>query len=241
MKSALEAVREKAIRLWKSKGLMEECVTITAGPLSAEQAIGNPAGGDFPIQKGKEKLMEASFRGSRGQAFTEKYGCYSGPLSEIAALPMNDNFNRAVFVSTLNAVMRSLGMTEGTVHCRDSGPAECSECMAEHIRDRFGSSKVTMVGFQPAMAEALNQHTEMRLLDLDPDNVGRIKRGVLVEGPESAEDALNWAEALLVTGTTLANNSIDAFLADKPVVFYGTTIAGAADLMHWERFCPRSS
>jgi len=39
----------------------------------------------------------------------------------------------------------------------------------------------------------------------------------------------------------LVNGTIEAFLGETPVLFYGTTIAGAAHLMGWDRFCPCSS
>lgn len=241
MQSILEIVRDKGARLWEEHGLMEENVTVKAGPLTVKQAIGEPGMGDFPIQKGKEKLMEAVFRGFRGQAFTDEYGDFSGKLAEIAALPMVTNFNRAIFVATLNAVMNALGKTRGTIHCKDGGPRDCAQSMPDFIQQTYGVRRVAVIGFQPAMAESLSRELEIRLLDLDPDNIGQIKRGVLVEGPESAADVLQWAELLVVTGTTLANDSIGQFLIDKPVLFYGTTIAGAASLMQWDRFCPQSS
>ena len=52
-------------------------------------------------------------------------------------------------------------------------------------------------------------------------------------------DAIDWADLLLVTGTTIVNGTIEPFLTDKPVLFYGTTIAGAAEMMGWKRFCAR--
>lgn len=240
MQSILELVRDRGARVWEEHGLMEESVTVTAGPLTVKQAIGDPGMGDFPIQKGKEKLMEACFRGFRGQAFTDHYGDFSGRLAKIAALPMDSNFNRAVFVATLNAVMNALGKAGGTIHCKDCGPKECARAMPGFIRQTYGVRRVAIIGFQPAMAESLSRELEIRLLDLDPDNIGQVKRGVLVEGPESAADVLQWAELLVVTGTTLANDSIGRFLTGKPVLFYGTTIAGAASLMQWDRFCPQS-
>jgi uncharacterized protein (DUF4213/DUF364 family) len=185
--------------------------------------------------------MEANFRGARGQAFTDHYGNYSGTLRQIASLPRDDNFHRAVFVSTLNAVSRSLGRTGNTVHCRDAGPGECAKGVFRYIDDYYGKGRITIIGFQPALAQAVSAETDVRLVDLDPDNVGRTKRGVLVEGGEATADAIEWADMLLVTGTTLANASIDLFLTGKPVLFYGTTIAGAASLMGWNRYCPQSS
>lgn len=214
---------------------------MSAGPLTVKEAIGTPEETDFPIQQGKEKLMEAIFRNERGQAFTDDYGNYSGTLREVASLPFDNNFNRAVFVSTLNAVSRSLGKAEGTIHCKDEGPKQCAQHVFDHIKETYGTCRITIIGFQPALAEALNKKTEIRLIDLDPDNIGQTKRGVLVEGGEATQDAIEWCDLLLVTGTTLANSSIDLFLTDKPVLFYGTTISGAAALMGWDRFCPQSN
>lgn len=237
----LETVRDKALALWKKEGILNERITISAGPLTVEEAIGTPEETDFPIQQGKEKLMEARFRDNRGQAFTDHYGNFTGTLADVVALPLDNNFNRAVFVSTLNAVCRSLGTADCTVHCKDSGPSECSKQIFDHIQQHYDAKRVTIIGFQPALAEALNDKTEIRLIDLDPDNVGQIKRGVLVEGGDATQDALNWCDLLLVTGTTLANSTIDMFLTDKPVLFYGTTISGGAALMGWDRFCPQSA
>ena len=56
---------------------------------------------------------------------------------------------------------------------------------------------------------------------------------------EDLPEAIEWAELLFVTGTTLVNNTIGRFLGGKPVIFYGTTIAGAAHLMGWERYCEK--
>ena len=81
----------------------------------------------------------------------------------------------------------------------------------------------------------------MRVLDLDPENIGNRKFQIIIEGQDKTEDAIEWADLLLVTGTTLVNNTIGYFLEKKPLIFYGTTIAGAAHLMNWDRFCASST
>jgi uncharacterized protein (DUF4213/DUF364 family) len=89
------------------------------------------------------------------------------------------------------------------------------------------------------MVEALAPQFPLRVLDLDPDNIGSRKFNTLIEGPETQEEVLQWTDLLLVTGSTLVNGTIDQFLGSKPVIFYGTTIAGATHLMGWNRFCLR--
>ena len=81
--------------------------------------------------------------------------------------------------------------------------------------------------------------TGLRVIDLDKDNIGTEKFNTTIEGPEKTDDAVDWADLLLVTGTTIANGTIEQFLNRKPVLFYGTTIAGAAHLMGWDRFCAK--
>ncbi|OBQ56848.1 Rossmann-like domain-containing protein [Halodesulfovibrio spirochaetisodalis] len=237
---ALTTVREKALEDWRSGNLLLEPITVSAKPLTTEEAIGRPDDTDYPIQTGKEHLMEAVFNGYKGQAFTASRGTFSGTLQEVASLPLTTDFNRAVFVATLNAVSCAHHSATNTIHCKNNEPKECARKLCDHIQQTYGHRRITLIGFQPAMAEALHPHFPLRLVDLDPQNIGQVKRGVLIEGKEHTSDAINWAELLLVTGTTLANNSIDLFLTDKPVIFYGTTIAGAASYMDWERFCPMS-
>jgi uncharacterized protein (DUF4213/DUF364 family) len=145
-----------------------------------------------------------------------------------------------VFVSTVNAVLRHLGRVEKTVYCRDKEPTECAEELAAHIQKKCDNVKIALIGFQPRMVESLSFHFPLCVLDLDEDNIGTKKFGVTIEGPEHADETVDWADLLAVTGTTLVNGTIGNFLREKPVLFYGTTIAGAAHLMEWERFCARS-
>jgi len=151
------------------------------------------------------------------------------------------NYRRAIFVASLNAVLHYLRLTSGTIHCHDQGPTECAERMASFIREQYGQPKIAQIGFQPKMIERLQKDFAFRTVDLDPDNIGKRKADVIIEGPESSQAVCNWADLLVVTGTTLVNNTIEEFLdINKPTLFYGTTVVGAATLMGWPRFCSSS-
>jgi hypothetical protein len=230
-------LKKRVFDIWKEEGLLSERIQIRARALSTKEAIGNPEHQDFPIQKGKEKLMQASFMDAGGQAFTDMYGDYEGTLEEVLNLPMENNHQLAVFVASLNAVLRHLGRVEGTLHCRDEEPVECGKALVPYLKDRYSGAKITQVGFQPRMVENLAAAHPLRVLDMDPDNIGTQKFGVTIESAQNTDDAVGWADLLLVTGTTLANGSIMPLLNKKPIIFYGTTIAGAAHLMGWERYC----
>ncbi len=181
--------------------------------------------------------MQAEFMGSLGQAFTDQYGDFEGSLEEILCVDLKNNYRRAIFVATLNAVLRHMGLIERTIHCKDQDPSRCAEELNKYIKDRYGMKKILQIGFQPRMVESLSSDFQLRVIDLDPSNIGTKIKNVLIEGPEATEMAIKWADIFLVTGTTLVNGTIGDFLGDKPVIFYGTTIAGAAHLMGWERFC----
>jgi uncharacterized protein (DUF4213/DUF364 family) len=235
-----EQLKERVFELWKEEGLLSEKIEIRARALSTKEAIGNPEHQDFPIQKGKEKLMQASFMDAEGQAFTDMYGDYEGTLEQVLQLPMDNNHQRAVFVASLNAVLRHLGRIEASIHCRDEEPVKCGKALVPYLKDRYSGARITQVGFQPRMVENLAAAHPLRVLDMDPDNIGSQKFGVTIESADNTKDAVEWADLLLVTGTTLANGSITPLLDKKPIIFYGTTVAGAAHLMGWERFCPCS-
>ncbi len=238
--SVLETLRDKMLALWEEKRLLAEPVTVRARTLTVEEAIGDPEGDDFPLQKGKERLMEAQFQGCRGQAFTDQFGDFSGTLADVAEMPLVNNFRRAVFIAAVNATTRRLGLCDRTIHCRDKEPGECAALFCRYIQDRYGEVRITQVGYQPKIIETLSRHFTMRVLDLDPDNIGTVRHGAPVEGPDKQEEALAWADLLVVTGSTVTNDTLGDFLTHKPVVFYGTTVAGTAALLGLERFCAKA-
>jgi len=231
-------IKKEFIKLINERGLQGERVIIRATPLSPEQAIGNPEDKDYPLVVGVERLMQAEFRGSLGQAYTDMYGDFSGRLSEIAAMDLKNNFRRAIFISSLNAVMKHLGLITQTVHCKNNQPRECSHELVSFIEKNYGQPKVAMVGFQPRMVEALARHFELRVSDMDKDNIGKEKFGVKIDDPSHAEENLDWCDIALVTGSTVINNTISQFRISKPVIFYGVSISGVAKLLGLNHFCP---
>jgi hypothetical protein len=236
-----EVLKEKFRIIVNKYNLNTEKITVTAQMLSPEEAIGNPEEDDYPILKGRERIMEARFRGSRGHAFTDMFGNYQGIINEIFEMGMKNNFRRAVFVSTLNAVMRHLGIVECTVHCKDHAPQECSKILVKKISSEFGNPKIFLVGFQPRMAEALAQMFPLRITDLDEANIGIEKLGVTIQPSQTTRENIGWCDLMVITGSTAVNNTMQDFIGEKPVIFYGVTVAGPASLLGLNRFCPFGS
>jgi len=220
MDAFYEQTKERVLHCGRKKGFYSEKNPDPGpGTLSTKEAIGNPEHQDFPIQKGKEKLMQASFMDAGGQAFTDMYGDYEGTLEQVLQMPMDNNHQRAVFVASLNAVLRHLRRIEGSIHCRDEEPVKCGKALVPYLKDRYSGARITQVGFQPRMVENLAAAHPLRVLDMDPDNIGTQKFGVTIESADNTKDAIGWADLLLVTGTTLANGSIRSLLDKKPIIF----------------------
>ncbi len=230
----LEAFREVMTPHFR----LDERVSVIARPLTAEEAIGHPEHDDYPLLKGKERMMEAHFRGTPGQAYTDQVGNFEGTLGDVLALSLDSNYRRAVLVATINAVLRHLGVIEKSCHCKDEDPVICAPKLPG-VLAAFGPQRVGMIGHQPRLLEVVSKRFQVRICDRDPDQVSRQKSGVTVEPPEAWPDIVSWCDLILATGTTLVNDTIDHFVvSDKPTVFYGITISGAAKLLDLNHFCP---
>jgi hypothetical protein len=227
----LSALREQAV----GQGLMDEPVPIHCHPLTAADALGSPDDLDYPILKGKEAIVEATFREAKGHAFSDEYGNSAHVLRNLLERFPQTNRERAEFVATLNAVYRHLGLCDRTIHCRDNEPRDCAKELATRIGEGM---QVLLVGYQPRMLEWLAKGNPMRVLDLDPDNIGTTQSGVVIEGPEKTEEAIDWCHVILATGSSLVNGTLPCFLhTGKPAIFYGVTIAAAAKILHLDRYC----
>jgi len=233
-----QEIKEKFCQLIKGDDVWSSRINVVnIRSLTPQEAIGNPERDDFPLLRGKEVMIQADFRGSLGQAFTDMPGNYSGTLREVFEMPLVNNFQRAIFTASINAVLRYFKFISKTVHCRDKEPGECAAHLADFIKKRFGNPRISFIGMQPAMVEALTAQFEIRVVDLDPDNIGQKKCGVIIEDVSHTKEILSWGDIVLATGTAVVNNTLTSLLIEKPIIFYGVTISGIAYLMGYEQYC----
>ncbi len=244
----LEQARARLIELCAARGI-DRKQRVVVRSLSPENAIGEKASAEFAIKKGRERVIEASFDGALGQAFTDRPSEWEGTLDEAFVLDLRSVRDRAVFVAVLNSVLRSMGLVTGTRHCLDEDPARCGPEVAAVFKRRYGKARLGLIGFQPAILRALVEQwgsDSVRVVDLNPDNVGTIKSGVPVwDGSADLPRLVTWCEVGLATGSTLVNGTIEEIkhlfeFAGKPLVFYGNTISGAAFLLGLDHICPFS-
>jgi hypothetical protein len=237
-------LKEKFEALADEFGLRDAAVNVKASLLSPEDSIGITKRKDYVILAGKERLLQAEVLGCKGQAFTGAQGDFSGTLKDVLELPLTDDFQRAIYIATLNAVVCHTKKEEQTIHCRNEGPERCAQQAAEYFREHYQDSRILMIGYQPALAEAISGNgIALTVLDLDPANIGKTKNGVLIkDGSENLEQYISEHDVIFATGSTVCNATIEPFYnAPIPLVLFGTTGAGAAALLGIERFCPEST
>jgi len=245
--SIIEQVRDAVRHMAEAEpGLLNTPLQIKIRKLPPEVAIGVNTDKDYPIYKGKEGILEAQFLTGKGQAFSPAPVDFDGELRDVLALELNGSdeaavSNRGVFLAAVNALCAHLGIAEKTVHCKDENLRECAKDLVAKIHAEYPTdTRIALIGCQPRMIEMLAPSYNLRVIDLDPENIGKPFSGVVIEGEDRTDEALEWCDLALITGSTLANGTIDRFIGLKcKAVFFGITIAGAAALLNLPRFCAR--
>jgi len=235
-----EILQQKFKSLVEESGIEQQSIKLNCKLLSPEEAIGITKRRDFPILTGKEIMLTAEFEGEIGQAFTDAPSAGTQSLESIINSDIiNDPHARSIFIASLNAVTKKLGVSEKTVHCKNEEPELCANELVKYIEAKYENPRVALIGYQPAMLERLSNNFRLRVLDLNPDNIGQFRYGIKVEdGIDSYESVIQWADLILCTGSTICNGSIVNYInIDKEVLFFGTTLSGAAPLLNLKRVC----
>ena len=246
MISTIEEVKEKFRAIVAEHSLGNYVVEVTVGTLTPRQAIGNPSRHDYPLLEGREVMIEARFKGSLGQAFTDRPSEYRSSLNGILNMVLNSNERRALFTATLNSVMSYLGLVEGVRHCHDEEPEKCASEMAWYILNNYGKARIAMIGYQPAVLENMVKAfgpDNVRCTDLNPKNIGEEKYQIIIwDGRTDTEKIIGWGDIILATSSTIINDTYDGIktLADssgKRLIVFGVTGAGVSALLGLERLC----
>lgn len=235
---------EKIVR---ENSLSNADISIIVKTLSPEEAIGTPGRRDFPIVTGKERVVEAEFQGAKAHAFTDSPKEFVGRLDEIIGMPLAGNGERAIFIAAMNAVLKYLNIIEITLHCKDEEPEQCAKEIAAYIKETLKAGRVGLIGLNPAILEMLSAAfgpENVKITDLDPQNIGTVKYGVSVLDGNSMTDRLvKESDVVLLTGTTFVNGTFDGILKsirehNKEYLIYGVTCTGISKLTGLNRICP---
>ncbi len=235
----IEQARSKIIEITEKLNIHENEIKITCRTLTPEEAIGNPLHDDYPIQLGVERIIEAEFMGKKGQAFSDSYFNYTGKVGAILNLNLESNSRRAIFISSLNAILAHLDIIPEAIHCKNDDLVKCGNCFSEFLKKQnLNTDNVLLVGLQPRLLEKLAAVKNVRVCDLDPEMIGTVKYGVTIDGPQKFSENAAWAGTIFATGSTVVNGSIDGILkANSDTYFYGVTIAGVAKLLGLKQYC----
>lgn len=239
--------KERFKQIISESDLIEDEIIVSARGLTPKEAIGNPSRDDFPLMSGREVMIEAKFREALGQSFTDQPSNYTGKLKDILNLDLQQTAQRAIFVATLNAVLRFLNLATKTVHCKNDEPELCAIEIVNWIRENYPQSrKVGIIGFQPAIVENLSKlygANRVVVADLDPNKIGKTKFGIRIyDGHRDNERLIKEVDFVLITGSSLVNNTLNQLLAyvehyQKEYRLFGNTISGVATLLNLPHLC----
>ena len=195
---------------------------------------------------GEETLIEADFKGNKGQAFSTGAINFQGKIEDILNIDLNTSENRALFIACTNAVLKHLNLIEGTVHCNGKEAKRCAQRIAYGFSRRYGMFlTVGMVGLQPIIAEALIKKIGKENIRIcDGKNKDKNFYGVLIEDERNMKDIVAGSFLTLANGNAIADGKIDEIIKtfkednkSRIVIFYGVTIASAQKLLGLKRIC----
>jgi len=202
--------------------------------------------GEYLAARGEEVILQAEVDGGYGHAFTGSPKEFEGRVGDVLEFIHGENWEKAIFFATLNAVLHKLNLIKGTIHCRQGEPEACGEELAKQILSRFGKARVAHIGYQPGHVKALAKvlgPENLYVTDLDPLNVGKVKFGVEILDGALNSEVLRKADVVYITGSAAANGTLPRLLGlctaygVKPII-YGVTGKGICKLLGLEVFCP---
>jgi hypothetical protein len=128
--------------------------------------------------EGKERVVESYFqKGVQAHAFTDPPKEFIGKLEDVIVMPLADRRERAIFIATMNAVLKHCKIIETTLHRKDEAPEACAVEIASHIRNTLGSKKVGLIGLNLSILEVLSRifgAENVRMTDLNRKNIGSV-------------------------------------------------------------------
>lgn len=229
--SLIKELKENFINIIEKNNLKHEDIEIKTCPSSLHE---------------KEILIEADFKGNKGQAFVTDAINFQGKIKDILNMDLNTSENRALFIVCTNAVLRYLNLIERTIHCNEKEAKRCAQKISNSFSRRYGMFlTVGMIGLQPIIAEALIKKIGKENIRIcDKDNANRNFYDVLIEDEKNMKNIVAGSFLTLAKGNVIIDGKIDEIIKifqednkSRIVIFYGVTIASAQKLLGLKRIC----
>ncbi len=209
---------------------------------------------EYVLIRGSEILLTCKFKGEAGQVFTVSPKGYKGKVKDIINLDLSSIYYRSIFYAFSNALLKSLGLINKSIHCEKDDPIKCSKLLVEYLIEKYGSSKkVLHIGYQPGHVSELYKFYRENLLitDLRSDTVWRIKNHRLVYDGLFNNIYIGVSDIVLVTASSITNSSFwsilsQAYLMGKHMIMYGVSAGAVYYFINKytpykiELFCPLS-
>ncbi len=210
-------------------------------------------GNEYALLRGKEILLTCKYRDSMGQVFTVAPRSFTGTLKEVLELEPRSIVDNSIMYSTLNAVLRHLGLIQKTMHCRGDKPRRCGELLVKQlIRDYGLTAKILHIGYQPGHIEALVEAFKDNVIvtDLSRDIIWTKRHGRLVVDGELNKYLVDKVDVILMTASAIVNNTAweiirQALLSNTKVIVYGVSAPSAVYVLRKvlktsiiEEYCP---
>lgn len=243
----LDMARLMFQRVVTEQELLAASVSVLAKTLTHEETIGRPNRRDYPLATGKERVLQAVVAGAKAHVHVDFPCTFAGSLQDVLALPLTSNRARAIFIATVNGVLKSLNVIGDTLHCRDDEPEKCAKEMASALLEQYGKIKVGLVGVNPSIAENVVETfgpQNVNITESKFDPVERLKSGVTVwNGRSESEEFIASSDVILITDTTLVSGTFDRIWMalqdpEKQYFMCGITGSGICEFMGFNRWCP---
>lgn len=241
-------LKNRFLQTITDSALLKDSVRVSTRILDNNSPSCETAYPDRNLVYHRKILLEADFKGFKGQAVTDSPCRLETKLGKIMALPLENNAERALFVATLNSAMRFLFPEIKTVHCCNDKPELCTKRIINHFAGALSDKKIGLIGRQPtmlnALVDSLGEAQVCCIEDNDDNRDDTAESGTTIRQGPQAEILRLFAttDLVLTTGSAVVNGTLPELLTlggqyQVPVYFYGASIAGTAKLMDLQRFC----
>ncbi len=193
---------------------------------------------EYVLIRGPEIMLTCRVGKYFGQAFTVAPRSFRGRLLDVLRLDLEKMYNRGLFYAVLNALYRSIGLIDKSMHCRGDEPIKCGLELTYMLLKKYGTGvRVLHIGYQPGHVEALASVFRDNLLvtDLRNDTVWRIKYGRLVYDGLFDQQYITYSDIVLLTASSVINNTFWKILVHSKILGKETIVYGvsAASLVYF--------
>ncbi len=158
-------------------------------------------------------------------------------------MDLENETDRAIFFSSLNAAFNHLDLVNETIHCEGNDPKKCGKELVKLLKEKYENPKIAHIGYQPGHLEHCCQRFETLVTDLNPENVKEEKFGTKILPASNNEKIIKNSDIALITGSSVVNGTLPKLIKcceknkTEPII-YGVSGKSTSHILEIENFCP---